>query len=49
VCPTGQTANDLFFDDLENPDSGTWVTQGTGWYYPQNTHPYTSPYTGSSS
>ena len=41
VCPTNQRANTLFLDDLENPASGNWVTEGTGWYYPQNTHPYT--------
>ena len=40
VCPTGQTATNLFFDNLENTASGNWTTSGTGWYYPQNTHPY---------
>ena len=42
VCPTGQTPGDLFSDDLEDPQSGNWALQGTGWYYPQNSHPYGS-------
>ncbi|MGH2653460.1 MAG: M4 family metallopeptidase [Actinomycetota bacterium] len=44
VCPTGQSATDLFADDLENTASGNWTPQtGSGvneWYYPQNSHPY---------
>jgi bacillolysin len=39
VCATGETASNLFFDNLENTASGNWVTQtGSGsnqWYYPQ--------------
>jgi hypothetical protein len=35
VCNTGQTATDLFFDDLENPASGNWIRTGN-WFYPQN-------------
>lgn len=39
VCPAGQTASNLFSDNLENAGSGNWVKQtGTGsnqWYYPQ--------------
>ena len=45
VCPTGQTATDLFFDNLENPASGNWTRSGTGWYYPQNTR-VPDPYPG---
>jgi bacillolysin len=37
VCPTDQTATNLFNDNLENTASGNWTTSGTGWYYPQNT------------
>jgi Zn-dependent metalloprotease len=40
VCPTDQTASTLFVDNLENTASGNWTKTGTGWYYPQNTHPY---------
>jgi bacillolysin len=40
VCPGGQTAANLYFDDLENTASGNWVRQtNTGpnrWFYPQN-------------
>lgn len=39
VCDPGQTANYIFFDNLEDPGSGNWNTaaiQGTSaWYYPQ--------------
>src|SRR5215217_6462837 len=35
VCNTGQTATDLFFDNLENPASGNWTKTGS-WFYPQN-------------
>ena len=35
VCPTGQTATDLFNDNLENPASGNWTKTGS-WFYPQN-------------
>ncbi|MGH2751446.1 MAG: Ig-like domain-containing protein [Actinomycetota bacterium] len=44
VCPAGQDANDLFFDDLENPASGNWAQQTASgsntWFYPQNSNPY---------
>lgn len=44
VCPAGQAASDLFFDNLENPASGKWTRQtATGsntWFYPQNSNPY---------
>jgi len=44
VCPAGQTATDLFFDNLENTASGNWTKgsiTGTGvWYYPQNPNAY---------
>ena len=40
VCATGESATNLFSDNLENTSSGNWQTTGTGWYYPQNTHPY---------
>jgi hypothetical protein len=41
LCPAGRSPVDVLFDDLEDPDSGRWVSQrlaGTrrGWYYPQN-------------
>ncbi|CAA9384187.1 MAG: Bacillolysin precursor (Neutral protease) [uncultured Rubrobacteraceae bacterium] len=40
VCLTGQTASDLFSDDLENPQSGNWVSGSLVgddyWYYPQD-------------
>ena len=38
VCPSGGTANDRFFDDLESPTSGNWTLQteigDNTWYYP---------------
>jgi bacillolysin len=39
LCPAGQTANNLFFDDFENTNSGNWVTtdflEGSDlWHYP---------------
>jgi len=45
VCNTGQTATDLFNDNLENPASGNWTSGAvTGssnqWYYPQNSNPF---------
>jgi hypothetical protein len=43
VCPVGQTATNLFSDDLENTASGNWTYQSVGsnyWYYPQNSHPF---------
>src|SRR6266498_398552 len=44
VCATGQTSQDIFFDDLENPASGNWsssAAQGdNGWYYPATNNPY---------
>ena len=44
VCPAGQSSTDLFFDDLENPSAGRWIsgalTGANAWYYPQNSHPY---------
>jgi hypothetical protein len=41
VCAAGRRAVDVFADDLEDPASGTWVSQrlvGTrkGWFHPQN-------------
>jgi len=45
VCGSGETPSNLFFDDLENTASGNWThsaQSGTdGWYYPQNSHPFT--------
>ncbi|MBI4334072.1 MAG: M4 family metallopeptidase [Chloroflexi bacterium] len=39
VCPTGQSAHNIFFDDLENPASGRWQSGALSgintWYYPQ--------------
>jgi bacillolysin len=44
VCGSGQVPVELFWDDLETTNSGNWVhtsTSGfTGWFYPQNTHPF---------
>jgi hypothetical protein len=44
VCPTGQSPQDLFVDDLENTSSGNWVLQTSAgsneWYYPQSSNPY---------
>ncbi len=45
VCTDAEKHSfDIFYDDLENPSSGRWVTDssvgGSHWYYPQNTHPY---------
>jgi hypothetical protein len=43
VCPVGQTAANLYFDDLENTASGNWalqtVTGPNRWFYPQNPNP----------
>ncbi len=47
LCDTGEPAY-LFFDDLENPQSGNWTAQTVagsdgksyGWYYPQDASPY---------
>ena len=40
VCPAGQSATNLFLDNLENTGSGNWTLQtGSGlnrWFYPQN-------------
>ena len=44
LCPSG-TPTITLFDNLENTSSGNWtsaaISGGNGWYYPQNTHPYT--------
>jgi bacillolysin len=44
VCAAGQTSQDVFFDDFENPASGTWASsaaQGENtWYYPASTNPF---------
>ncbi len=44
VCAAGETSQDVFFDDFENPASGTWVSsaaQGENtWYYPASTNPF---------
>jgi bacillolysin len=44
VCAAGQTSQDVFFDDFENPASGTWASaaaQGENtWYYPTSTNPF---------
>ncbi|MCX7626409.1 MAG: M4 family metallopeptidase, partial [Candidatus Sumerlaeaceae bacterium] len=44
-CPDPlASAFDIWYDDLENPQSGRWsrgyAVGGSKWYYPQNTHPY---------
>jgi Zn-dependent metalloprotease len=44
ICAAGQAPNNLFFDDLENPASGNWISSATvgtnAWYYPATSHPY---------
>lgn len=45
VCPEGQKANTLFFDNLEHIASSNWSTGAVSgsaneWYYPQNSHSY---------
>ncbi|HEY5668383.1 MAG TPA: M4 family metallopeptidase, partial [Anaerolineales bacterium] len=47
VCPVGQTATNLFFDNLEDTESGNWTHGPVSelidideWYYPQNFNPY---------
>lgn len=45
VCPAGQTSSDLFYDDLENPANGNWVSAATSgtineWYYPAKNNPH---------
>jgi len=45
VCPSGQVANNIFFDNLENPASGNWLAGAvTGlvnqFFYPQTSNPY---------
>jgi bacillolysin len=44
ICAEGQTATNLFFDDLEDPAGGRWATGSISgpntWYYPQNSNPY---------
>jgi len=45
VCPAGQTASNLFFDNLEDTQSGNWAHGPVSgfideWYYPQNSNPY---------
>lgn len=41
LCNSGLPGT-IFFDDLENPQSGNWsattITGAQGWYYPQNSH-----------
>lgn len=40
ICNPGQTVNNVYFNNLENPGSGQWAAaaiQGSnGWFYPQN-------------
>jgi bacillolysin len=44
VCAAGQTSQDVFFDDFENPASGSWASSATlgenTWYYPPSTNPF---------
>ncbi len=44
ICASGQTVNNMFFDNLENTASGNWVSaaeRGTNaWFYPANPNPY---------
>jgi len=53
LCPTGLSPANLFYDNLENTSSGNWVSAaiqgGNGWYYPQNSHPFSFDATYASS
>ncbi len=45
TCDAGQAPEDLFYDDMEEPELGNWSPVAFGdsaitWYHPQNTHPY---------
>jgi Zn-dependent metalloprotease len=44
VCAPGQASEDVFYDDLENPSSGAWVSaaaQGLNtWFYPATDNPF---------
>jgi Zn-dependent metalloprotease len=46
MCGPGQSATNLFFDDLENTGSGNWtkqtITGSNTWYYPMNPNPIVS-------
>jgi bacillolysin len=51
VCAAGQTSQDVFYDDLENPASGNWASSATQgqineWYYPSNNNPYSEFFDG---
>ena len=51
VCAAGQTSQDAFFDDLENPASGNWASSATTgtineWFYPTDTNPYSAFFDG---
>jgi Zn-dependent metalloprotease len=51
VCAPGQTSQDVFFDDLENPASGNWATAATQgqineWFYPTENNPYSALFDG---
>jgi len=44
LCQAGQVPTDLFFDNLENPNSVNWahapIIGIDNWYYPQNPNPF---------
>jgi Zn-dependent metalloprotease len=44
VCATGQTSQDVFYDDLENPASGIWASSAAqgenAWFYPASANPF---------
>jgi bacillolysin len=44
ICDTGETSQNIFFDDLENTASGNWasaaLTGQNDWYYPVSSNPY---------
>jgi Zn-dependent metalloprotease len=51
VCAPGQTSQDVFYDDLENPASGNWASSATTgeineWFYPTSSNPYVAFFDG---
>ena len=48
LCPTGLSPNNIFFDNLENPSSGNWVSGAisgvNAWHYPNATYATSGQY-----
>ncbi|HEU4329272.1 MAG TPA: M4 family metallopeptidase [Roseiflexaceae bacterium] len=44
ICPAGQSSRDLFYDDMENPNAGRWISSAqsgeNAWFYPPSTNPF---------